>query len=518
MKILRFDESNLNIRELEKTNNFGKLRGDTLIQKLKSEEELIFIQPNSSPIKTTIKNSEEIINNISDDNGLYDIDKSKQFFMSGTRYQPVIIGNNDIRYKLNDIEKTVDFGSSGGQGLGTHETKNVECIQCLFFALRQELGRTITKDDIKELYDENNEISNDFLKFIRVPIDINIAMGSYINDISWINTFITVANAMWEAKPIYTRDKKIFQRSLDIRKKYLYFHIGYDGGISQTISNKYRDLDKVGIPISKWTPADVWAVNIESFSNITANILLTNNFLSLNRIINDEFSTNNLRGISLKKVSNINNITIIINKITPIPTYKFNKCYLSSNPYSSKGAKIIANRNSNITSNIENIEPKSLEFIDIRSFSGPNTISDISGEVLGRTARHGKVGLVRINRIIESINTKFNHNIKLVPVKNDINQDETYLKREIDDIYNFLVENGAEVSNRISQNRINTIPSLISKYQSLVLCHRLYEWSIVRLHDDAKISVSDKLVEDMFHYAMAIRNDEFICPKYIRML
>lgn len=518
MKILRFDESNLNLQELGKPSKEpGKLRGDTLISKIRDEEELTFIPPNSTPVRMTVQNADEIIDRISDEDGNYDSDKSKAFFMRGARYQSVIKGSDDLDYRLNDIEKTSDFGSSAGRGLGTHETRNVECLQCLFFALRQELGRTITEADIRDLYERDGKISSRFTEHIRIPVDIDTAMSQYAEDPTWTNTFITVANAMWESTPIYTRDKTVFERSLDKKKKYIFFQIGYNGGITQTIVNKYRTLDRAGIPIAKWTPADVWAVNIERESEIITNISSARNFRVLNRIVNSEFSTNDLRGISLKKVSDVKDITIIINKITPTPTYKFNNCHLSQNPFSSKGCKISAKRNSNITtSNIEGIKSEAIETIDIRSFSGPAVLSDISGEVLGETARHGKVGLLRINRIIENINSRYGTDVEKIPAKDDIRQEARFLQREIQQLQSWLEEYGSDISSRQGQDRTGTIPSLVSKYQSMMLCFRLQEWSEYQIDDET--TVSDRIIEDMFHYAMAIRNEEFVCPKYIRMI
>lgn len=518
MKILRFVESNLNLQELDKPSTEpGQVRGDILIRKIKDEEELTFSAPNTAPVRMTVSNTDEIVDAITDDGESYDRDKARQFFMRGARYQPVIKGSDDLDYRLNDIEKTADFGSSRGRGLGTHETRNVECIQCLFFSLRQELGRTITEADIKDLYERDGKISIRFTENIRIPVDIDTAMAAYAEDPTWTNTFITVANSMWESTPIYTRDKTVFERSLDRKKKYLFFQIGYNGGLTQTIVNKYRSLDKAGIPIAKWTPADVWAVNIDRESEIMSAISGSANFRTLNQLVNREFSTNDLRGISLKKVSGVKDITIIINKITPTPTYRFNNCHMSANPLSSKGCRISALRHSNLTAaNVEGIESENVEFIDLRSFSGPSVLSDISGEVLGETARHGKIGLSRINRIIESVNQRYGTDVETIPTKDEITDDEGTLHSEIRQLQEWLTEYGSEISTRMGQDRVTTVPSLISKYQSLMLCFRLYEWSEYEIGDST--TVSDRIIEDMFHYAMAIRNEEFVCPKYIRMI
>jgi hypothetical protein len=516
MKIRKFDEAKLNLQELDKPSKEpGKTRGDVLIQKVKDGEDLTFSPPNTAPVRMSVANPEEVTVAISDDEEKYDSEKSKSFFMSGARYKPVIKGSDDLDYKLNDIEKTADFGSSGGRSLGTQETRNVECLQCLFFSLRQELDRTITEADIIDLYDEKGNISKRFTEYIRVPVDIDRAMAAYAEDKLWTNTFVTVANAMWESSPIYTRDKRIFERSLDKKRKYRFFQIGYNGTLTQAIVNKYRQLDRAGIPIAKWTPTDVWAVSVDREAEILSEISTSRNFRELNRIVNNEFSTNDLRGISLKKVSDVKDITIIINRITPVPTYKFKGCVISANPYSNKGSKISATRHSNLNTNEIGFPSESVEHVDVRSFSGPTVTSDISGEIIGETARHGKIGLTRINRIIDLTNQRYGTDIKRIPTKDDILPDITFLKREIEQMQEWLKEYGADHT-RMGSDRVSTVPSLISKYQSMSLCFRLYEWSEYEIEEGR--TVSDHIIEDMFHYAMAIRNEEFVCPKYIRMI
>lgn len=516
MKILRFNEANLNLGELDKPAPSLPTRGDVLIQKIKDEEEIIFRPPNTAPIQATVVNDEEVVDSISDDDGQYNREKAKAFFVQGAKYQPVIKASDDNDYKLNDIEKTIDFGSSGGRSLGTEETRNVECLQCLFFALRQKAGRTITEADILDLYDRKGKISKDYTKYIRVPVDIDYAMSLYSDNFTWRDTFITVANAMWESTPIFTRDKRMYQRSLDKNKKYIFFHIGYDGALTSAISSKYRELDTAGIPIPKWTPSDVWAINFDKESDIISNIERSTTFNRLNYIVNSEFTNNNLRGISLKKVSGVKKITIIINKVTPTPSYTFNRVVLSSNPLSNKGIRIIADRFSNFESNPDEIPSEGEENIDIRTFSGPTVLSDISGEVAGETARHGKVGLSRINRIISIISDEYNLEIDRIPTKDEISLSPNQLKREIASMQDMVLRYGASITSRSGQESVTTRASLISKYQSLKLAVILYQYTQHILKDEQ--SLSDRIIEDMFHYAMAIRNEEFECPKYIRMI
>ena len=135
MRILKFNEANLDIKELDGTSKSGGLRGDVLVSKIKDHDDISF-KPNERPNSTTpVSNAEEIIPEITDDKGKYDSKKAQKFFKTRNRYNKVIQGEDNEMYQLNDIEKTTDFGSSGGASLGSIHTRNVECIQCLFLAL-----------------------------------------------------------------------------------------------------------------------------------------------------------------------------------------------------------------------------------------------------------------------------------------------------------------------------------------------------------------------------------------------
>ena len=85
MKILKFNETNIDLKELEKTSKSGGLRGDLLVTKLKDQEDISF-KPKGKPGKIKqVTNADEIVPNITDGAGKYDPDAAKDFFKSGTR-------------------------------------------------------------------------------------------------------------------------------------------------------------------------------------------------------------------------------------------------------------------------------------------------------------------------------------------------------------------------------------------------------------------------------------------------
>ena len=503
MKILKFNESNIDLKELEKTSKSGGLRGDVLVKKIKDKEDIIF-KPKRKPTSSTkITNVDEIIPEITDDKGHYDPKSAKEFFQKGRLYDDVIEGEDDEIYKLNDIEKTSDFGSSGGASLGSKDTRNVECIQSLFLALRQEKGNdSISEKSVDDLFDVDGNIKKELLDMVKVPITIDRDMlDSYTP--TWLSSFINTANALYEVRPIFTKDKKTDDNALSRRRRFIFYQIGYSEGLTKVLSDKYKSFTQTtGIPISKWTPSDVWVVLQTQHRLVISRINECKTLDDLNSLIDNLFDSKTLRGISLKKLKDIkstSDIKIILNKVTPIPIYTFNKVVTSNNPLGSLGIKIISNRHIPIDSPIFKDGP---EAMDVRSFSGPNTLSDVSGEVLGESARHGKVGLLRINKFIERIDPS----LTKIPTRSELETiSDRKLKSEINKINDRIKNIGQGVGTR---GNISGRPRLVSKYQALKVAEFFYD----------NPNIADQLIQDIFYYAMSIKTDEFTCPKYVRII
>lgn len=505
MKIKKFNEVNLNLKELDKTSKDG-LRGDTLVKKIKNKDKIHFNPPNEPSSDVVIKNAKKVINKITDTNGKYNSKKSKEFFTKNNRYTKVLIGEDDEIYKLNDIEKTSDFNGGGGSSLGTTETRNVECIQCLFLALRQTKGDvSITRDSIKELYDENGDIRSDLISKIRVPIKITSELVSRYS-LTWLDTFINTANALYEVRPIFTEKKSNLANDnvLSRRKNYIFYQIGYNSDMTKVIADKYRSFESTkGIPIAKWTPSDIWAVSQSLHRTITSSIEECNTIEELNNKIDILFDQKNLRGISLKKLRTIektDDVKLVLNKVTPVPSFEFDMVVTSKNALGSLGVRVIVKQSSSIES--EN----RLQSMDIRTCGGQDYPSDISGEVIGESARHGKVGLTIINKNIEAISKELGVNIPTIETKKELSdKSDSFLTSEIERMNAIISEMGRSVGTSVSKtNRAR----LISKYQALKLSEILY----------TNKRISDMLVQRIFYYAMSIRNDAFESPKYVRII
>lgn len=504
MQIKKFYEANIDLSELEKTSKSGDLRGDVLVRKMNDEDEFTFKPRGTVSNKLTkVVNPDEIVPNITDD-GKYDPDKAKTFFKSGPRYKKIIKGANGQTYQLNDIEKTSEFGSSGGSSLGSTDTRLVECIQCLFLSLRQSKGDvSLTQESLDELFNEEGEIKPEILSQVRLPIDISRdTIENY--SVTWIKSFINTANALFEIRPIYTKDKSRDDNALSRRKSYIYYQIGYKEGLTKIINDKYRSFpETTGIPIAKWTPSDIWAVQATQHSVVLSRISETKTIEEFNELIDSLFDQKILRGISLKKLKQIertSDVKLVLNKVTPVPKYEFEKVITSKNPLGSIGVRVMAKQISEIES-----ENKT-EYMDIRSFSGPDSISDVSGEVVGESARHGKVGLTRINHVIEKIAQINEKSLPLILTKNDLEDwSDEKLKREIIRLNRIIGKLGQSVGNKQSfYNRSR----MISKYQSLCFAEILYNYPMY----------ANDIIQSIFYYAMSISNDKFTSPKYIRIV
>lgn len=507
MRIRKVSEANINLKELDKPvkNMPGKLRGDVLVDKIDKGEELSFKLKNKKDFKSPIVNDEEIIDKITDDTGRFDSDKAKRFFTTGNRYKKNIQVEDDTTlYQLNDIEKTSDFGSSGGSSLGTIETRVVECLQCLFLALRQTKGDvSLSNDCVEELFDEMGNVRQDLLQNIRVPIQITSDLIEQYSE-KWISTFIATANALYEIRPVYTKDKETDDNILSRRKTYIFYQIGFNMDFTHVLSETYRGFrETTGIPIAKWTPSDIWAIHKSQHSSIMHRINNCDNIEQLNFVIDQLFDQKSVRGISLKKLKTIeleSDIKLVINKVTPVPNYKFDEVVTSNNYLGSLGVRIIVDQ----ISPIENQNYK--ENMDVRSFSGPNEPSDVSGEVIGTSARHGKVGLARINKIISMVSKEKGITVPSIETKLELRtKSDEELLEEIQRLNERIKELGRGVGTRSS---ISGRARLVSKYQSLKFADILYSYR----------ELADEIIEKVFYYAMAIKNDKFDSPKYVRII
>jgi hypothetical protein len=499
MRIKRFTESNLTLGELDKTTK-GQKRGQILVKKLQDEEELTFKPKGSETQNAEVLNSQEIIDNITTDDE-YDRDKAKQFFTPKSNRYAKVIETEDDEYGLNDVEKTEDFGSSGGSSLGTKDTRKIESIQCIFLALRQSKGSSISQTDYEGLFEANGSIKSEYMNKVRIP-DSSIFNKELIDKYSnWMTTFINTSNAMYEHRPVFSTrdDNKVYV--LSASRTYIFYQIGYAGGLVEAINQKYREkipIEGKKIPIAKWTPADIWCINERLHDYIIDVIKRCRSLDRLKIIIDRQFANKNLRGISLKKLKNAaDEIRIVINGETPKPIYHYLRSQFKLNTI---GVNVLVRREELFETSED--EKTLVETMNFRSFSGPDKLSDISGEIIGSSARHGKIGLTIINKILDK------NQIPTIPTRLELFLDDAEMvKQRLINEINQMNETYGDTPEDTFEDT-GSVSRVLSKWQSLKLLETL----------ELNRQLTDSIMQEMFYFAMAISNDIFECPYYVRII
>jgi hypothetical protein len=493
-------ETNLNLKVLDKPSRDNRLRGDVLVDKLKQNDTL-FVNKDGEEKQITALNNDDIIDNITNRSGKYDPKSAEEFFKQSNRYLDVIdgedINGDDDDYKLNDLEKTAEFGSSPGSSLGTTKTRIVESIQCMYLSLRQEKEVTLLRNSFY-----NEIISQQTTGRVRIPIEITQdVLDSFFSD--WWITWIKTANSLYSVRNIPSVGR--VDSILNPRTIYKLYHVGFRSGLISVINRKYKQFEP-SLNISKWCPADIWAVNLEREERIARTINTSNSIVELNQKIDNLFDKKLLVGISLKKLTSTDEVPdIIINKETPIPTYKFDSIKLSKDPFTSIGLMVISRRFSEAYG-------QGLEQLKIGSSSGPDEIGNINFEVIGKTARHGKIALSRINEILHNLNVE-----EIETASELSNVSDRELTRRIKELNELIInEYGSNESDRTQTTRSRV--RMISKYQSLLFAKLLYDYEDEPSDEIDGYSISDVIVQKILYFAMSISNDRFVCPKYARFI
>jgi hypothetical protein len=365
------------------------------------------------------------------------------------------------------------------------------------------------------LFDDEGNIDPEIMRYVRIPIEID---GEYLQNFidedkqGWVDTFLNTANALYrtDLQLVGKKQRTVFKTE----KKYNFHQIGADTTFIKSLVRAFDSCSEAEeTPISKWTPSDIWAVNSRLEGSIISKMNLCSNIKELNDLINTRFLRSQMVGVSLKKIGGAESIKLVINKLTPSPRYTFDKIITSNDPLGSMGVRLIANFSSEVIKD-------GSDSMYLRSFAGGTTISNISGEVEGQYSRYGKIGLEWINMILSECGVLQDDQI---PTKKQIISDASYtddfLIAEISRM-NSLIEH----KSKSTQKRISGRGSLVSKYQALkfaVLMDNLRERQI-NLEDEEDegeySTMADKVTEDIFYYAMSIKNYNFECPMYVRIV
>lgn len=270
------------------------------------------------------------------------------------------------------IKKTTAFGSNKGSGGGADATALFEGAACWVTAYRYSLRKDIdteyliTLEDLKAV---SSSVSTD-----RSVEEIHQFL---MNDSAWMKSSIRTANKLYSAQK-YRNSNFIFHRGT---------------GIVNTVENHFKKVNKEdGSPfanINKWTPADIYMCDCHFDTKMITDEMTFQG--GLNKVLLDLINDKKLIGVSLKKVETSS---------ATLTEHNFTRASLTvKKPFESVGSKTLMNS------------------MDIYLFGQGYRIQfratdkegkTWQGEMIGKAAKHGKIGGGVMNYILETVYGKGN--------------------------------------------------------------------------------------------------------------
>jgi len=518
MRITRLNEARLNVRELSVPSIAG-LRGDTLVAKIRDGLPIL-VSTDAGAKEIIVVNRDQVVGAITNRDGVFNPYRASKYFTTTdaqNRYRAdALLGDDGAHYKLNDIEKTADFGSSGGSGLGSRDTRYVESIACIFLAWRQLKREDLGDSDYDDILSLPEEAFVDF-RDRYTSLDDRLALSQ--EDIAryrdtWSDSFIRIPNFLYKPGIVGSGYKN--ERLLDPSKLYRFCQLSGSHGAVSALRAAFRERNP-GVNFAKWNPSDVFAVERDSEAVLEERIAACTTAAGLNDIVDATFDARQMVGVSLKKVKKNEEIKIVVNKITRPPKYRLETVRLSRMPLATLGLELVAER-------ISKEFGDGKEVMVVRSRDSSRMIN-ISAEVRGKTAKHGNMSLTQINRILDS------YGLDKVPVVGSRREsnysdsieewDDEELRKGILDFHDKLAHHYDTVVESKNMSLFVDRMRLVSKYQSLFLA-----WVLMGaqsyLSDREGYSLADRAVEDMFHFALSINitpgKESGRTPRYARIV
>ena len=250
------------------------------------------------------------------------------------------------------LKKSAEFGGGKGSGAGAATTALAESAQAVVNAIRYNvLGRDISKEDLTtENYSKAKSTS-------ATTNSIEEIESFLSNNSDWMDSSISIANKLASS---YPGNFEFHRGSAFVDK------------INDAAKTALKEAGETG-NINKWNPADIWMVNPEIKSTEFPTELN-----ALNALIKKLFDANKLIGVSLKKTSDAK-----IDVVNDSPKKEYIYESVSSSP-KSKDAYINYNDGK----------------IQFRTFEN---MSAFQGEIIGTEAKHGKVSLGLVNKLLTKV-------------------------------------------------------------------------------------------------------------------
>lgn len=444
--LINITEVNLSPTQLEKPfpsrselSSKYKDRGEKFLEKIINGEEL------------ELNNGSSIIIDPKLSSNAIDLLKNKKYNnLGGT--SKLFFDTQGNSFSLSNFKKTPELGSGTGQGAGTAATSLAESAQCVFTALAYKIKKgPISEEDV------NPENLKKAFEYCDVTDSLE-SIISFSQDVSWRNTFINSSNIILQ----YFKNSN-FE-----------FHRG--SKFVQSIYTAYKIASKsegISMQSDKWNPADIWLVD-----KSILNFEFPQNLQELNAFLADMFSDNLLVGVSLKKLGKEGKLSISNISEESLKGHKLNNIVA---PLSNKGAQW-------------NYDDGKIYF---RTF---NFATNFAGEILGKTAAHGKIGAGPINDVLKYNKTEVIPNSKDIKSKFESNNEE--LLNDFYENYNIVV---GELDKEKFLEFVSTkdMDWKVSKYMALHIS------SIAKQSP----TLSNEILSDMIRYASSSTKSSSVFAK-----
>lgn len=485
----------LTLPKIENPGEDGRTRLDILKDKLK----------NSQPIDVIVKGNEltskQVVMDINDPT-VKAIAYSKTLLQftklvkgNSTRMQPVFVDTDGENYSVTDIVKTAEFG---GKGAASATTKTIyqELGQCLVTALAAAKGGVISDEDITEsalavmLKQKPGNVTISRKRMV-LKFKNNVLTSHSDDEIKKTIQFV-LNNESWRASMISISNKlmKLPNRStkVNLKSTKLFYHRNSDW--NQKVSEMFKKLNKESDYIfgktsgeDKWNPADIWITSEES-----PDIPDASSFDEFNKWLLTEFKAGRIIPVSLKKTDTSPQLDVYNlnpDQLTDLLKTSVKQMILTktNNLVSSKDTTLVY-ESADVSNNsiFEHRFFEGKESGDVEFRAQQSSIADISGEISGAKAKHGKVGFAIMNKVLVSVGleemmgAKYINSVYLSKIRSPNKKK----KQLIDMIYASALKVNPRLNViPVEEIAVNdpklTIAKLISKFQAIEILRVIHE-------------------------------------------
>ena len=359
-------------------------------------------------------------------------------------------------YALKTFKKTQEFGSSGGAGAGTEETKFQETAHAYGCAIAYYINNgPITGEDLNR---ENLEQAS---SYVNVDSSIDEVEDFLNKSPQWIDSISKSVNSIIKTFP--NNNFKIHRGSEEIQRIY---------NAWSKVAKKEGDFKMAD---DKWNPADIWLM-----SNDLIGHDWSGNLEVLNGQISNFYADNKLIGISLKQIPKKREAKTVIQNDPEIPKeniYRFNEYDAS-----------IKSSNIEIKYTDSSKEDNPSENAGTLMLKNFNVDSGWCAEISGKAARGGKACHGGINDILKL------NGIEQLPSSKDVKTAfKTYDENYYDKFY-YLYDRFLENISKEDFKKTYEKTELgwkTAKYMGLEFLEKIYD-----NRDSA-----DEIINDIMRYA-----------------